>query len=86
MIKERPTSERRIMVDIATARQSYNNYGIRGIRLVSGTDNREKGLTKVSGNSALMALANSERDDTPHTQWIHMADVQPTNSGNVVVV
>lgn len=56
MIKGKRTQEKRLMVDITAARQSYKRFEIHRVGLVRGTDNPADGLSKIKDNGALDRL------------------------------
>lgn len=64
------TTEKRLMIDIASAREAYKNFEISNVGLVAGTDNPADGLTKPRVCKPLYDLLRTGQDDTPVSQWI----------------
>ncbi|CDF36525.1 unnamed protein product [Chondrus crispus] len=65
------TTEKRLMIDIASARECYNRQEISHVVLVSSEHNIADGLTKETPNNALENLMNSDYDRNPVKKWIH---------------
>lgn len=70
MIKGKRTQEKRLMVDIMAARQSYRRFEITRVGLVKCVDNRADGLSKINDNVALDRLLDLFVDKTPVVEWI----------------
>lgn len=68
--KASSTTERRLMIDIAATRESYNRQEISNVGLVSGEDNMADALTKTNPNHALRDVMDTGYDKTPVKQWI----------------
>ncbi len=63
------TTEKRLMIDVAAAREAYNRHEIFN---VAGEDNLADGLTKPSFCHALNHVLRTGFDKTPVVQWIHL--------------
>lgn len=64
------TTKRRLLIDIAAARQAYNRQEISNIGLVSSEDMIADGLTKTTAESSLAELLKSGRSELKVKQWI----------------
>lgn len=64
------TAEKRLMIDVAAAREAYNNFEISNVGLVAGIDNPADGLTKPKLCKPLYELLRTGIDATPVAQWI----------------
>ena len=73
-------TERRLMVDVAAVRESYNTYEISNIGLVSGKDNPSDALTKPNFGAPLMRILQENEDCTPVTQWVFRAGSHTSSS------
>jgi hypothetical protein len=76
LTKTRYTSERRLLVDIAAARQAYQMKEISNIGLIASSDNVADGLTKLSSNPALYRALTTEKLDHPVLQWVMEGDMR----------
>jgi len=63
-------TEKRLLVDIAAARQAYNRFDISNVGLIASCDNIADALTKVRGCGALDSLLRTGIDNTPVAQWV----------------
>eukprot|EP00168_Porphyra_purpurea_P016741 TRINITY_DN552_c0_g1_i1.p1 TRINITY_DN552_c0_g1~~TRINITY_DN552_c0_g1_i1.p1 ORF type:complete len:862 (-),score=144.43 TRINITY_DN552_c0_g1_i1:471-2858(-) len=70
-------TEKRLLIDIAAARQSYNRGELANVGLVLSGNNIADALTKVSGCNALDALLRTGVDRTPVEQWIIRPALDP---------
>ena len=70
LTKSRYTTERRLMVDIAAARQAYNNRHIDNIALIKSEFNPADALTKIGPNNALRDLLLTNRLSHPIEQYV----------------
>lgn len=70
MTEGKHTAERRLMVDILAARQSYRRFEIEGVAVVPGDVSPADALSKAKGNDALDRLMATSVDETPVEQWI----------------
>lgn len=70
-------TEKRLMVDIAAARQAYNRYDISNVGLIASEDNPADPLTKENGCHALDTLLRTGMDHTPVAQWVIRPSVDP---------
>lgn len=64
------TSEKRLMLDIAAARQGFNNFEISNIGFVRTADNIADGLTKAMNQMALRHVLTSAELRPRGEQWI----------------
>lgn len=64
------TTERRLMVEIASARASYKVFEIHNVGLVRGSDIPADGVTKTKSIGALERLVDNLVDDTCVVAWI----------------
>lgn len=64
------TTEKRLMIDVAAARESYNKYEISNVGLVASDYNIADALTKEKCNPALEELLRTGKDMNPVKQWI----------------
>ena len=64
------TTEKRLMVDIAAAREAYNDHVISNIALIDSADNPADALTKIGHNSALQNLLRTHRISHPIIQYV----------------
>lgn len=71
-------TERRLMIDIAAAREAYNREEISNVGLVSSDDNIADALTKENSNDALDKLIRTGLDKTPVQQWIIRTNTSST--------
>lgn len=69
-------TEKRLLIDIAAAREAYNRQDLSNVGLVTSEDNMADGLTKTKPCAALDRLLYTGVDCTPVQQWI----VRPTKS------
>lgn len=70
MTKGQQTTEKRLMIDIAAAREAYRSFEIAQVGLVSTSHNPADGLSKVADNGALRTLLTEGIDRCPVDQWI----------------
>lgn len=68
--KGQQTTEKRLMIDIIAARESYKSKGITQIGLIGSATNPADGLSKVNDNGSLLDLMDSGVDKCPVEQWI----------------
>ena len=66
----RHTTEKRLMIDITAARQSYERFEIHNVGLVPGKSNPADGFTKPNPCNALREILKSGIDETPVSQWV----------------
>ena len=72
------TTEKRLMIDIASARECYTRHEISHVGLVASEHNIADGLTKETPNNILENLLSSSYDRNPVKKWIHRT--QPSSS------
>lgn len=63
-------TEKRLMIDIAAARQAYTRHDISNVALIASDDNVADAFTKVNASSALTNLLRTGYDHTPVIQWV----------------
>lgn len=68
------TTEKRLMVEITAARESYNRYEISTVGLVAGDVNPADGLTKPGICKPLNELLETSIDSTVVSQWIYRSN------------
>lgn len=66
--KAKRTTEKRLMIDISAARESYKRYEIEAIGLIKGCDNPADDFSKINGNGTLKRILDSGIDETPVEQ------------------
>lgn len=64
------TTEKRLMIDVATAREAYNREDLSNVGLVAGKYTIADGLKKLKRNDALERVLDTGVDDTPVDQWV----------------
>jgi hypothetical protein len=70
LTRERYTVEKRLLVDIAAARQAHRDGDIANIGLIASAHNPADGLTKVGPNMALWKLMTNVWFDHPIEKWV----------------
>lgn len=68
-------TDKRLMIDISSARQSYKRLEIRRIGLVKGVENPSDGLRNLSCNKTLPAIFFVDNDNNPVEQRIVCVNV-----------
>ena len=68
--KASQTTEKRLLIDIAAAREAYNRHEISNVGLVLSGDNVADGLTKVGTFVSLNKVMETGFDRSPVQQWI----------------
>ena len=63
-------SEKRLMINVAPAREVYQNRDINNIGFVSSESNLADGLTKVNKQRSLLELLRTSRHSPVFDQWI----------------
>eukprot|EP00171_Calliarthron_tuberculosum_P023435 IDg23435t1 len=63
-------TEKRLMIDIASVREAYDEFEISNVGLVSGASNPADALTKPNFSSTLLNIMTDSKDNTPVLQWI----------------
>ena len=71
------TSERRLMIDTAAAREAYNRGEISNVGLVLSKHNIADGLTKPGYCRAISDLITTGCDRSPVEQWIVRTNIAP---------
>lgn len=71
LTKGKRTTEKRLMIDIATAREAYKRFEIFAVGLLRGDTNPADALTKENDNGALDAILSSGIDNTSVAVWIN---------------
>lgn len=62
LTRRKQTTEKRLMIDIASAREAYKKFEIQAVGLIRGDQNPADGLTKDHDNGALEILLQSGFD------------------------
>ncbi|OSX76619.1 hypothetical protein BU14_0183s0011 [Porphyra umbilicalis] len=70
-------TEKRLLVDIAAARQAYNRQDLSNVGLVASENNIADALRKARGCGALDALLRTGVDRTPVVQWVIRPTLDP---------
>lgn len=70
-------TEKRLMIDIAALRESYNRHEISYLGLVTTENNMADAMTKLKCGSALDCLLRTGVDATPVAQWVVRPSVDP---------
>lgn len=78
LVRGKRTTERRLMIEIHSVRQSYQSFEISRIGLVRGTDNPADGVSKIGHNGALDRLLDTQMDNTDVIEWIERTHRPPT--------
>lgn len=68
-------TEKRLMIDVAAAREAYNRGDLSNVGLVAGKCNMADGFTKLKPNDALERFLDTGTDNTPVDQWVIRAPV-----------
>jgi len=63
-------TEKRLLIDVAAAREAYNRREISNVGLVMSDNNIADSLTKVKPSGALEPLLATGVDRTPVEQWV----------------
>lgn len=63
-------TEKRLLIDIAGLRESYDRREISGLGLVTTENNMADAMTKVKCGAALDCLLKTGVDATPVAQWV----------------
>lgn len=83
------TTEKRLMIDIAAAREAYNRNEITNVGLVKSANNLADGLTKPGFCQSLDDVLRTAMDQNPVEQWIirqpSVAEVQRSDKEKVGV-
>jgi len=64
------TAEKRLMIDVAVAREAYNRYEISSVGLVKTEHNIANGLNKPGRCPALDTILRTGKDNNPVQQWV----------------
>lgn len=70
MMKVKHTTEKRLMIDVSTAREVYRSYEITQVGLLSMHHDPADGMFKVNDNGALRDQIVSVNENFPVEQWI----------------
>lgn len=70
LTRSRYTTERRLEIDIAAAREAYGSRKISNIAWIHSQDNYADDLTKINGNGSLLQLLQTHKIDHVIRQWI----------------
>lgn len=63
-------TEKRLLIDVAAAREAYNRGDLSNVGLVAGKHNMADGFTKPKLNDALERFLDAGVDATPVDQWV----------------
>lgn len=74
MTKGKRTTEKRLMIDILSARESQKRFKIRAVGFVKGINNPADSLTTCNGNDTLSCILQTGIEDTKVERWIHRSD------------
>jgi len=75
------TTEKRLVIDVATAREAYNRNEMSNVGLVKSVHNVADGVTKPRLCSELDATLRTGKDVNPVEQWIIGMPPTPARSG-----
>ena len=75
--RRRLTTERRMMVDLKSIRDAYENREIANVALVASEHNPADALAKIKSNSSLRQLMDTARISHPIRQFV----IEPSLSG-----
>ena len=64
------TTEKRLMIDVASIREAYNSYEISTVGLISGELNTADGLIRPNFSRLLNEIMKTGVDKTPVVQWV----------------
>jgi hypothetical protein len=70
LTRNKSSTERRLMVDVAAAREAYHDFVISNVGLIKSEHNPADGLTKVGCNDALLSLLRTHRITHPVQQYV----------------
>ena len=73
-VKEGTTTEKRLMIDIMSLRQSYEYREIAEIRWINGNDNPADAMTKATPNGALESLISNNELTVRLEGWVQRKD------------
>lgn len=68
--KSSPTTERRLMIDIHAAKDSYDSFEIANVALIRSDQNLADCLTKASSKDRLQTVMTTGIDDVLVSEWI----------------
>lgn len=71
------SSEKRLMIDIAAAREAYNRHDITSVGLIASEHNLSDAMTKLRCGPALDSFLRTGVVHTPVVQWIVRTPVDP---------
>lgn len=74
LVKLGTTKEKRLMVDIMSARQSYERRELTEIRWINGSDNPADAMTKTKANNALQQLVTTNKLRVRVQGWVDRKD------------
>lgn len=70
MTKSKPTTERRLMIDLHATKDSYDRFEIESVALIRSDQNLADSLTKDTSANRLLVVLNSGNDDVKVTQCV----------------
>lgn len=71
LVKLGTTKEKRLMIDIMSARQSYERRELTEVRWINGGDNPADAMTKAKPNSALQQLVEENKLSVRVQGWVN---------------
>ena len=74
LVKLGTTTEKRLMIDIMSLRQSYEYREIAEIRWINGNDNPADAMTKATPNGALESLISNNELTVRLEGWVQRKD------------
>ena len=75
LVKLGTTTEKRLIIDIISLRESYKNREIAEIRWINGTDNPADAITKASPNNTLETLISTNRLTIRIEGWVQRKEI-----------
>ena len=80
LTRSRYTTERRLEIDIAAAREAYARKEIANVAWIHSQDNYADDLTKLEGNGELTNLLRTHTINHPVRQWIIERSIHDTDN------
>lgn len=79
--KASPTTEKRLIIDVAAAREAYNRHEISNLGLLQFEHNISNGITKQWQSAVLSKIMRTAMDVNPAQQWITRTDASARHTG-----
>ena len=70
MTKSKPTTERRLMIDLHATKDSYDKFEITNVALIRTDQNLADSLTKDTTSRRLLHVMHSGKDNVTVSQWV----------------